>query len=371
MNATEKRLGILLIAGAMAWSAPVASRAEPPALRDQLAVMLQLDNMLESCPDNRFGARAVEVERQFKLLEEAGVRWCRTGIGWEQIEPKPGEWNWAPADTIVHAAKQHHVQLLWLVGNTAPWDSSNKEWNGVPRDLHKPGGHFPNFVHRLAERYKGDVHYWEIRNEPNLDYMWHGTSAHDYAVYLAEASRAIRNADGGAHIVFGGLGGGVGAQVHWFREAVAELRKREAALPFDIANFHVYAGEADDHGFKGKGAVPRYLDSAGQQIEKVMHETGLDSMPFWITEFDYPANAKLQPDPDYGGGAAGQARLVREMFGRLVENHPHRKIFWASLLDDYNDKGFESTGLVKSNKHHDIETLRPAYEALKQLLTGN
>ncbi len=63
------------------------------------------------------------------------------------------------------------------MGNTAPWDSSNRQWNGVPRNLHNPEGHFVKFVRRLVRRYQGDVHYREIRNEPNLDYMWHGASA--------------------------------------------------------------------------------------------------------------------------------------------------------------------------------------------------
>jgi hypothetical protein len=38
------------------------------------------------------------------------------------------------------------------------------------------------------------------------------------------------------------------------------------------------------------------------------------------------------------------------------------------LLDDFNDPGFESMGLVASNKHHDTGAPRPAYHALKLLL---
>lgn len=337
-------------------------------LREQLAVMLQLDNLLETCPGGVWGKRAPEVERQFELLEEAGVRWARTGVMWEMIEPKQGLWRWAAADHVVHAAKRHHVKLLWLVGNTAPWDSDNREWNGVPKDLSNPGGHFPHFVRELVTRYKADVHYWEIRNEPNLDYMWHGASPQKYAAYLRQAQRVIKAADPSAHVVFGGLGDGAGKQVKWFKEVLVELRKQEPPLPFDMANFHVYPGEADNHGFKGRGGVAKYLDTCQRQIEMTMSGEGLEKMPFWITEFDYPAGPKLQSDPDFGGGPPGQAKLVKEMFARLVEGHPERKIFWASLLDDFNDPGFETMGLVSSNQHHDIGTPRPSYRALKQLL---
>jgi hypothetical protein len=198
--------------------------------------------------------------------------------------------------------------------------------------------------------------------------MWHGESAKKYTVYLAQAHHVIHQSDPEAHVVFGGLGGALGRQTKWFEEVLVDLRKKNKSLPFDIANFHVYPGEADNRGFKGKDCVARYLDSCGKQLEKVMHEEGLDSMPVWITEYDYPANPKLQPDPEFKGGPAGQAKLVTETFGRLAEGHPERKIFWASLLDDFNDPGFESMGLVASNKHHDTGSPRPAYRALKQLL---
>ncbi len=359
-----------------AWGVALAAlfAASPPGfatdadLREQLCVMLQLENLLEAAGNRQFGARGAEVERQFELLREAGVRWARTGIMWEQIEPKPGQWNWAPADRVVKAAKQNHVKLLWLVGNTAPWDSSNREWNGVPRDLAKTDGHFPHFVHELVTRYKADIHHWEIRNEPNLDYMWHGASAAQYGVYLAHAHRVIKAADPDAKVVFGGLGGGVGQQVKWFRESVAAMRAKHPALPFDIVNFHIYPGEADNRGFKGADAVTRYLDSSFKQIEKALTAEQLAELPLWITEFDYSANVKLQPDPAFSGGPPGQAKLVKEILPRLAANHPDRKIFWASLLDDFNDPGFESMGLVTSNKRHDIGTPRPSYRALKELL---
>lgn len=42
--------------------------------QEQLGVMLQLDNMLEKLPHHVWGARRQEIDRQFELLEKAGVR---------------------------------------------------------------------------------------------------------------------------------------------------------------------------------------------------------------------------------------------------------------------------------------------------------
>src|SRR5579864_2305444 len=258
------------------------------AQADSLGVMLQLDNML---PDNNdFGARSWEVDRQFELLERAGVRWVRAGIGWEQIEAKKGQWFWNSADLIVQSAKNHHINLVWLLGNTAPWDSNNNDWNGVPKDLSDPNGHFVQFVQQLAGRYSQDVHYWEIRNEPNLEYQWHGTSADLYATYLTQAYTTIKSIDPTAQVIFGGLGGEVPQEVSWFKLVIASLKSRGALLPFDVLNFHVYGMEADSNGFTGKGSVSAYLAWADSQIQAAQTATGLTGLPVWFTEFDYPAN---------------------------------------------------------------------------------
>lgn len=334
--------------------------------REQLGVMLQLDNMLEKMPHHEWGNRRNEVERQFALLEKAGVKWCRVGIQWELIQPKPNQWRWAPADHVVESARQHHVDIVWLVGNTAPWDSRNHDWNGVPKDLHKPNGHFSIFCHKLAERYKGRIKYWEIRNEPNLDYMWHGNEK-DYLAYLRMAHKSIKQVDPDSKIVLGGLGDGLGDQLKYFRNLVSSARKQSAQLPFDIADFHVYPGEADNRGFKGKGCVQKYMHSWDAHVDQIMSELGLPEMPVWFTEFDYPADPHEQPDPDYKG-PEGQARVVQQIFPQLVQGHPHRKIFWASLLDDYNDAGFHYMGLVASDKGYHIGKERPAYQALHGLM---
>lgn len=368
----ELVVGILL-AVLMGATYQVASALEPrdkttlplnPA--EQLGVMLQLDNMLEKMPHHVWGNRRGEIDRQFALLEHAGVKWCRVGVQWEMIQPRPNQWQWAAADYVVECAHKHHVNLVWLVGNTAPWDSRNKDWNGVPNDLHKANGHFSIFVHKLAERYKGKINYWEIRNEPNLEYMWHGNEK-DYVAYLQAAHRAVKNVDPQSHVVLGGLGGGLGEQLKYFRALVSQARKQSAQLPFDIADFHVYPGEADNHGFKGPGCVQKYMHSWEVHVDEIMTALRLPDMPVWFTEFDYPADPKEQPDPGYKG-PEGQARVLQEIFPLLVQGHRHRKIFWASLLDDYNDPGFHYMGLVASDKGYHIKQERPAYHALQKLM---
>lgn len=151
---------------------------------------------------------------------------------------------------------------------------------------------------------------------------------------------------------------------------LAALRKDSPGLPFDIADFHVYGGDADTMGFRGRGSIAKYLDWCRDQIDTTMSDLKLEGMPVWYTEFDYPAAIENQTDdPDYHQGGESQTDFVRDFFGRLVQGRPDGKVFWASLLDDYDDDGFQSTGLVNSDKDHHVGKPHQAYTALRNLLT--
>ena len=340
-----------------------------PALSDQIGVMLQLENMLPA--NGQFGSRAGEVDQQFQLLQDAGVKWTRDSIGWEQIELQRGVLNWTAADIVVASARNHKVNIVWTVGNTALWDSTDSDWNGVPLDLANPNGAFPQFVAKLVARYKSDIHYWEIHNEPNLGYSWVNTSAADYATYLAQAYKAIKSADSSATVVFGGLGGSPSQQMTWFQKVVTALRAANVSpLPFDILNFHFYGGDADTNGFTGKDGVAKYLASCETKIQQAFTDNNLSPIPVWITEFDYPAAIPQQSnDPDLHNGSSSQVLFASTLLPKFSLMHPDRKVFWAALLDDY-DSGFTSMGLVQSNAQHQTLTPRAAYATVKDLLTN-
>lgn len=136
--------------------------------------------------------------------------------------------------------------------------------------------------------------------------------------------------------------------------------------------FELYPNQSGDEGMKGEGSVAQFVDWANGRIDKVMKGVGQPTLPSWITEVDYPAEEKHEsPDPGFHKGEASQARFVTEHLPRLVDGRPERKVFYASLLDDYDSGGeFESTGLIASDAHHRIGRRREAYAAMKALLAG-
>jgi len=58
-------------------------------------------------------------------------------------------------------------------------------------------------VAAIVTRYKSDVHYWEVWNEPDLAEFWNGTPA-QYAALLDVTSSTIKQIDPTATVVLGG-----------------------------------------------------------------------------------------------------------------------------------------------------------------------
>ncbi len=378
---------------ALAGNAPSTAKPGSPQSRGMdpaqyLGVMLQVDNLLDAYrEEHREKHFNAEVERQFAVVEEAGVRWVRAGILWNQVERKAGHYDWEAVEMVLHAANRHHVHLVWLVGGMPLWNSRGGT-EGLPRQL--PDPHFREFLTRLRNRYggqkdrehplKGSIHYWEIINEPN--YHWR---PEQYAIVLTEAHDVLQR-DEGAKIVFGGLGGDIlgnskdvheGNQVKFFEKVVRSLP--EGKRPFDFANFHLYGNDADRFFDKNDDAIEAYFARCQHEIEAALQRTGLEDVPVWSTEFDYPSAVKHQVRGRYKGhsaeeGLEKQALFLKEWFPKVFASQSKRKIFWASLVDDVNDEGaFLSTGIVhwrSSDDKHAMGPRKAAYQALKQFFNG-
>jgi hypothetical protein len=72
-------------------------------------------------------------------------------------------------------------------GTSAPADSAGSLTHYPSRDY----GEWANYVAAIVTRYKSDVHYWEVWNEPDLAEFWNGTPA-QYAALLDVTSSTIK-----------------------------------------------------------------------------------------------------------------------------------------------------------------------------------
>ena len=161
-------------------------------------------------------------------VANAGAYWVRrNAVLWSEVEPTPGVRNWgalASLEQELRDASSKNVRVILIVRSTPPW-------------AQKPGGYgycgpiwpkenlpaFASFMRDLVARYSVppyDVKYWEIWNEPDVDFSPNGAGQvygcwgdrNDayygggyYADMLKLVYPQIKAADPQAQVLVGGL----------------------------------------------------------------------------------------------------------------------------------------------------------------------
>src|SRR5438105_10573285 len=84
-----------------------------------------------------------------ELASQARIDWVRLGLYWQDVEPSPGQFDFQADDALIASTRATQLNVLAAI----------------------------------VTRYKSNVHYWEMWNEPDLAEFWNGTTA-QYAALL-------------------------------------------------------------------------------------------------------------------------------------------------------------------------------------------
>jgi hypothetical protein len=241
-----------------------------------------------------------EVRRDLALMREAGVAVLRVSVGWDGLEPRRNSYDWSFLDQLVAQAEAAGVRLIPYVAYTPAWNAppgAADPWRQPPRDLDA----FAAVMQRLAARYRGRIHSWEIWNEPdNADY-WRGTPA-AYAALLRAGTEGVRRGDPAARVVLGGLAGDLAFLRTLFeQQGVAEL--------VDVVNLHSYFETWNEDALE---TLPEYVAAAAEVVRRHGGRQAL-----WMAEVGYS---------DYRGGAASGPPA------RLPHAYQHTPDFQAVAL---------------------------------------
>jgi len=85
----------------------------------------------------------------------------------ETLNPRPGVWNFAPADAYVKFGKDNN---MFIVGHTLVWHNQTPDWFFTD-SLGKPKTHdamveqLRSYIETVAGRYKNGVNAWDVVNE--------------------------------------------------------------------------------------------------------------------------------------------------------------------------------------------------------------
>jgi hypothetical protein len=155
-------------------------------------------------------ARRVHVSRPFFGLHDGSTRaygrvrfgslrlWD-AGVTWEDVETAPGVYDWRRLDSLVAAARAHHVEVTLVLAMTPSFYASDP--TRAPADL----GDYARYVRAVMTRYRNfdggrGIAAYQVWNEGNVSAFWTGTPQ-QLAELTAVVARVRRQVDPDAEVI--------------------------------------------------------------------------------------------------------------------------------------------------------------------------
>ncbi|OAN42866.1 hypothetical protein A6A03_03885 [Chloroflexus islandicus] len=275
-----------------------------------------------------------------------GAHWVRLNtLSWREAQPTAGSpinWNatsFQQFEREVQAANSLGLQVMAVIDDHPSWaTNSDKICAAILDEYHDEFAAFARAVVAKYSQHPYYVRYWELGNEPDVDPRlvpanspfgcWGDMNdeyygGERYGRMLRVVTPAIRAADPGSKVIFGGLLLARPANTNHtdgkpFNFLAGALRAG-AGPYFDILAFHTY---------------PTYFERTG-----VSH-----------IDFDLDAQSMGGAWVSRGGTTVGKARFLREVMQQYGINKP---LF------------LNETGLRCDNRYSSCETQPTAYEQAK------
>lgn len=211
------------------------------------------------------------VHRHLQVANELHVHYLRCAFSWNGIEPEQGRYDFRFWDMLVNEATRAGIELIPYVAYTPEWAAREKEdfWEQPPADPQN----FSKVMEKLATRYRGRIHSWELWNEPDNGEYWQGT-ADEFAQMIIPVAQAVRHADPSAKIVLGGMSYG---PADFFQRLAL---KYHIGQYFDVIALHAYPESW--HEARAEEVFQKELPD----MEELVKRSG-GSPALWLNEMGY------------------------------------------------------------------------------------
>jgi hypothetical protein len=276
-----------------------------------------------------------DLEKAILLMQEAGVGWVRVDFLWGDIEPQEGSFDFAKYDLIVKLLEGKGIHILGILHYSTNWASSCGEWNCPPKD----NKIFVNYASKVIQRYKDQVKYWELWNEPDSVTYWKEQDGlKSYCILLKEFYIVAKQIDPECKILNGGIANGLASINHLYDNGAKDY--------FDILNIHFFQTPLHAGAIKAVASYPKLA-------HKIMQRNGDGNKKIWITEIGCPGlSTGLSTDNWWMGKnptERQQAEWVKKVYTTLLKDPYVEKIFWAFFRDTKNhwNNGVDYFGLVR------------------------
>lgn len=174
MNTSLRLLGCMLLLAAATVVAPQAASAS----KGQLS-LIQDDREL-------FGELGDDPAVAMREIKALGVDVVRTNIAYYRIyrnsdqrrkprdfdarDPNSPHYDWSATDRLIRLANENGIRVLATVTGPGPHFTSGRpnRCRSVPCSIYPKASGFGAFVQAVAKRYRGQIDYYSIWNEPNI-----------------------------------------------------------------------------------------------------------------------------------------------------------------------------------------------------------
>ncbi len=295
-------------------------------------------------------------EQRYENALSLGAGWNRWPLYWNQIETKPGEFDWNAYDRQVEDDLSYGFQInaillgrpefykddVRITGLNEPIFSDGSDF-AEPDKAINPDNPWANFVWKSVQRYmpggelareqdwpdEWGIRVWEVWNEPDFELFWQGTF-NDYARLLKISYIVAKMVDPDAQIMFGGLL--YGTQDNWLARVLAIIEND----PFHEEN-NWYMDMVAVHNY----TYPWRSGWLALVVNQTLKAYKLD-IPIWLNESgvpawdDYPGPVWAESNPDerlLRATAAQQAAFFIQSSAYAWANGAD-VIFFHQLYDD-------------------------------------
>ena len=253
---------------------------------------------------NTFLEQEVELhkrERQVKIISDAGFNWIRQEFPWADIEiHAKGDYDdrrsgnsvdsWLKYDHIVGLAEEYDLEVIARLSSPPAWA---QELGDVKGAFAPPTSYedFADYIYAVVDRYKGDVSYYQIWNEPNIYPEWgeQSVSPEDYTEMLCVAYRAVKDANADAVVLAAALAPTVALSARDLNDFVylERMYQSGAADCFDIMSvqgYGLWSGPTDHRMHPGVINFAR-----NKYIRDIMVAHNDSEKAIWISEMNWNA----------------------------------------------------------------------------------
>jgi exo-beta-1,3-glucanase (GH17 family) len=307
------------------------------------------------------------------ILKQLHVTWVRYQLDWNQIEPQPGQYNWATLDQVVSLLNANGLHIAFPLQKAPDWAKSFT-CGGTPL---LPGPtQMAQFATAVASRYNGHnghgfIDTYEIGNEefdnhlppvrniidqscPNIDLR--PVAAAD----LKAGYQAVKTQS--PHAL-------VGMFAIWWVNAphiqsyMQYLYQNGYGGYFDYANYHYYI--CGNNPAITVGDRPSF-GAEWQLIHSIMAQHGDAGKPIWVTETGWSVNSN-QHSANCVVTPQQQAQYMQYILSVSASSHVIQHLFWYTI-DRKNDGDSIAETQVQGQAQPQVQSPMPSYYTLQRFI---